>query len=459
LQENRAYYFNDREAFVAAFPKLAGDLDTVGMRAVATLPLLDSGGDAIGAIAFAFANPQPFDDEQQSLLQTAADVTAQSLDRARLYERERDVARTLQLALLPAALPSLEDVRIEARYVAGGGDVSVGGDWYDVLRFADGRIGLFIGDAAGRGVEAATFMGKVRHAAAALAMEYESPAVVLRHVNDYLHSMSSRRSMLTCCYIVVDGERRTLRYASAGHPPPLLRVTDDNMTFLDRSRGVPLGVVAGAEYEDAEHVLTAPSTLVLYTDGLVERRGESIDAGLARLRETLRAFDGEVERLCDHLTASLIGEHSEDDVALLVAQMAPHVAPARLNIEVVADIARLADLRHRVARWLADIGVDQHIADDVLVAVNEAVSNSMLHAYNGNRAEGTARAGNEVVRVAMELDDDALSAVVIDCGSWRGRPEHHDGRGLQLMRALMSDVSVERAAGGTSIRMTRALSG
>ena len=141
----------------------------------------------LGAIAFAFSSAQLFDDDQRSLLQTAADVTAQSLDRARLYERERDVARTLQLALLPAALPSLDDIRIEARYVAGGADVTVGGDWYDVLRFDDDRIGLLIGDAAGRGIEAATFMGKVRNAAAALAMEHASPARVLQRVNDYLH--------------------------------------------------------------------------------------------------------------------------------------------------------------------------------------------------------------------------------------------------------------------------------
>jgi len=395
IVHNRPWFLADRDEFAKSFPANVSSLDAHGMQAVATLPLRASDGSVIGGIAFGFAEPQTFDG-LDARLETVADLAAQSIDRARLFDHQRDVARTLQLALLPAALPLLDDVPIEARYIAAG-DVAVGGDWYDVVRFDDGRIGLLIGDVAGRGVEAATVMGKVRHVAAALAMERESPGAVLERVNDYLNQVPARRAMVTCCYVIVDPERTALCFASAGHPPPLVVPENGPPQFLPKPAGVPLGAVAGARYEDASFVLTGRSTLVLYTDGLIERR-----RGSGR----------------------------------------------RIELDLPADPVHLRDLRHRLARWLDDAGVSHLVNDDVIVAMNEAVSNSALHAYSDGDGE---------IRVALAVEAAAVVVTVVDGGRWQPRRDDHDGRGLELIRALMSDVHIERTSSGTLVRMTREL--
>ena len=450
LRSGKPLYFGDEEAYLAQFPDGRRVLAASATRAAAVLPLFASSGDAIGVVGFSYATAQSFDERQRALLEAIADVGAQSLDRARLYERERDVAGALQLALLPSALPELDNVETEARYIAGGTDVSVGGDWYDVLRFADGRVGLLIGDAAGRGVEAATLMGRVRHVAAALAIDHESPAAVLGRVNDYLHTIATRRSMVTCCYVLLDRDRGTLRYASAGHPPPILVEADGEPRFLTEGRGVPIGVIPTAVYTDAEVRLTSAATIVLYTDGLVERRREAIDTGLARLLEEVRGRDADVHSLCDHLTASLLADGGDDDVALLAARVCSVPDATRLEIELPADARRLHELRVRVSRWLADVGVDDAVIPDVVVALNEAASNSMVHAY-----AGTSRRGH--VRVIVSVAADAVNATVTDDGKWREPRAGHDGRGIDMMHALMSDVRVERDNAGTRVYLRRAV--
>jgi anti-sigma regulatory factor (Ser/Thr protein kinase) len=347
-------------------------------------------------------------------------------------------------------LPELDDVTTEARYVAGGAGVSVGGDWYDVLRFTDGRVGLLIGDAAGRGVEAATLMGKARHAAAALATERSSPAAVLSRVNEYLHNISSRRTMLTCCYIVLDRDRGVLRYSSAGHPPPLVIDGESEPHFLTGGRGVPLGVVPAAAYTDAEYQLRGPATIVLYTDGLVERRGETIDVGLERLRDAVRGHGVDVKKLCDHLTRTLLSEGCDDDVALLAARVQSLASAHSLDVELPADSRRLHELRTRVARWLEGAGIATDVVPDIVIAVNEAASNSMVHAYASAQDRGH-------VRVSLTIDEHEFTAIVFDDGRWRERDAHHDGRGLELMAALMTDVRVEHTDAGTRVHLTRQL--
>ncbi|HYL52580.1 MAG TPA: SpoIIE family protein phosphatase, partial [Acidimicrobiia bacterium] len=450
LRTGRSSYYADRSAYGKRF----GDAEPApiarDIEAVAAIPLRGSGRQVFGSIGFGFSAAQPLDQEQVGFLETVADIAGQSLDRARMYERERDVAHALQLALLPAALPELDHVSTEARYLAGGAGVSVGGDWYDVLRFTDGRVGLLIGDAAGRGVEAATLMGKARHVAAALAMERASPGVVLSRVNEYLHNLSSRRTMLTCCYVVLDRDRGTLRYSSAGHPPPLLIEGETEGQFLSGGRGVPLGVVPAAAYDDAEYQLSGPATIVLYTDGLVERRGETIDVGLERLRTAVRGHGVDVKELCDHLTHTLLSDGCDDDVALLAARVQALPSARRLDIDLPADARRLHELRTRVARWLEDADVATDVLSDVVIALNEAASNSMLHAYSSVQGRGH-------VRVSLTIEDRKIVAAVLDDGHWLDRRDEHDGRGLDLISALMTDVRLDHTPAGTRVRLTRQL--
>ena len=187
--------------------------------------------------------------------------------------------------------------------------------------------------------------------------------------------------MLTCCYVLLDHDRGTLTYASAGHPPPLIVEDDADPCFLYGGRGVPLGVIPIAAYSDAEYQLRGATTIVLYTDGLIERRGETIDAGLDRLLETVRGHETNTRALCDHLTTTLLADGSDDDVAILAARVHSVASLARLELELPADARRLHELRTRVTRWLNDVHVDPATVADIVVALNEAVSNSMLHAY------------------------------------------------------------------------------
>jgi anti-sigma regulatory factor (Ser/Thr protein kinase) len=225
---------------------------------------------------------------------------------------------------------------------------------------------------------------------------------------------------------------------------------DAQPQFLNGGRGVPLGVVPTALFTDAEFKLTDASTIVLYTDGLIERRGETIDVGLERLLATIRGHAGDVHALCDHLTTTLLADAGDDDVALLAARVCSAPSPVRLDLELPADSRRLHELRTRVTRWLTDAGVEAKVIPDVVVALNEAASNSMLHAYSGHPERGS-------VRISLSLAEQTVEATVSDDGSWRDSNRDHDGRGIEMMQALMTDVRVERGPEGTRVRLTRAI--
>jgi anti-sigma regulatory factor (Ser/Thr protein kinase) len=157
-----------------------------------------------------------------------------------------------------------------------------------------------------------------------------------------------------------------------------------------------------------------------------------------------------VDELCDHLTGKLLTDRGDDDVALLVARVQATAPRSRLDIELPADSRRLQELRTRVTRWLKDVGVAPAIVPDLVIALNEAASNSMLHAYTGAPTRGH-------VRVSLALSSDAITALVADEGRWREPATDHDGRGMELMQRLMTDVHVEHIDNGTRVHMSRAL--
>jgi serine phosphatase RsbU (regulator of sigma subunit) len=235
---------------------------------------------------------------------------------AEQLEEKRSVVETLQHALLPDALPSVPGISVAARYVPASGEAEVGGDWYAVIP-RDGRaLGLAIGDVAGHGLPAVADMADARFSVRALALSEPEPDRVLERLDEVMRVFGAD-TLVTALYGVLDPDARTWTYATAGHYPAVHRTAAGVTTLLDERAGPPLG--CGAAYRSIEVQLDAGSTLVLYTDGLVERRGEVIDEGLARLEAACRSGPRDPEALCDHiLDELLIGADTDDDVALLV---------------------------------------------------------------------------------------------------------------------------------------------
>jgi len=189
---------------------------------------------------------------------------------------------------------------------------------------------------------------------------------------------------------------------------------------------------------------------VLYTDGLVERRGETIDVGLERLLDVTRGRGVDIADLCNHLTNTLLERGSDDDVALLAARVLSVASHARLDLELPADSRRLHELRTRVTRWLTDAGVKPTVIPDVVIALNEAASNSMLHAYSGSTTRGH-------VHVSVAVAGNSVTATVADEGHWRTPADGHDGRGIELMQSLMNTVQVDRSSDGTRVHLVRSI--
>ncbi|HEX5967221.1 MAG TPA: SpoIIE family protein phosphatase [Intrasporangium sp.] len=359
--------------------------------------------------------------------------------------REHDIAETLQRTLLPERLPDVPGVGLAARYVPATSDVQIGGDWYDVLQVPGGRVGLAIGDVAGHGPSAAASMAQLRMALRVYALQDPSPTSVLRSVHR-LVSQLPMPEMVTLLYAVFDPATRTVRYTSAGHPP-ILAFDRTKASFLRGGLAPPIGVTAQAFYREEVHELGPGTTLLLYTDGLVERRGDSITKGLDRLSEAAKAMAGaDLERLCDHLLRSMIvlGDVA-DDVALIAVRPLP-IASGPLRVTVKAEAPMLAEARGSLRRWLRDAGVAADVENDLLLACGEACANVVQHAY-------AAAPGN--LELEASLDQGLLQMWVRDHGQWRAPSDRGGGWGLQLMRALTDTVDVDRTADGTVVHLQR----
>jgi anti-sigma regulatory factor (Ser/Thr protein kinase) len=369
--------------------------------------------------------------------------SAQALERARLFDRQRSVATTLQRALLPQALPQLHGIALSSQYRPGGREVDVGGDWYDAFALPGGRVGLVIGDVAGRGAAAAAVMGHVRTTVSALAREGADPGVVLERADHHLQTTYGSGEMVTCCYLVLDAGDGTLRYANAGHLPPVL-VWPTDVTLLGGALGPPLGLISDASRSTIQVDVPDGATLVLYTDGLVERRSQSIDNGLARLRAAVHALRR--QRFDATTILNLFPDATDDDVAVLVVGID---VPHPLQIEFPARTHELSSVRARLDEWLARLGAAAHERFDIVIAVHEAAANAVVHAYRDRPGylvtiDARYRAGEVVIAVR-------------DHGEWFARPEDHDGRGLDLINGLV-DADVDHGLFGTTVTLRRRLS-
>jgi anti-sigma regulatory factor (Ser/Thr protein kinase) len=370
-----------------------------------------------------------------------------AVEHARLYASQRNVAETLQHSLLPESLPVVPGVEAAARYSPGGPGVEVGGDWYDVLSFNDGTLGIVMGDVVGRGVPAASLMGQIRNALRAYALEDRDPAQVLRRLNRIVVDLGPPNSMATLIYGTFDLDSCTLTVANAGHPPPLITGGGTPSRFLEGGLGPPLGAVPEAYYSTVSTALTPGSTLVMYTDGLVEDRLTPLDVGFATMRRVVDGGPAGLEALCDHImTEALAGRPGGDDSALLALRVAPVQQQVRLTLPRQPDVIRA--LRTTLRRQLRNVGASEQEEFEILVAAGEACANAIQHA--GPRSP------------TFDVDSfvgDEVHIVVRDRGHWREQRPSDGGRGLLIMEQFMDRVDVRCDGGGTEVSLHRSLAG
>jgi serine phosphatase RsbU (regulator of sigma subunit) len=232
-----------------------------------------------------------------------------------LYEEQRSIAETLQRALLPQTMPSIRGLEIVSRYVPGAQGVEIGGDWYSIVKLDDDNFFFAVGDVSGRGLDAAAVMARMRYTAPAYAFDGDSPTQILDKSTNQL-DVNLDGHFATALIGVGNVVRNELVLANAGHPLPYV-LGGGTTGFIQMPINVPLGV-EGGPYRGMNVTTDLGSTLIAYTDGLIERREEDLDVGLQRLDEAIRRHaDDSLDDLVSNIISDLVGDASEDDVAIL----------------------------------------------------------------------------------------------------------------------------------------------
>lgn len=310
----------DGEAAWMSSPLAWRDDDAVdalvrGGNAAALLPL-DS-GDVRGVLAVSYARFHVFDPGEQQVLATVAVLAAQALNRGRRYDAEHEAAVAFQRAALPDALPTVPGLSVTARYRPAAKQVAVGGDWYDVIDLDGQRTFVVVGDVVGHGMEAALAMGRLRTALRVIVALDPDPGMVLDRLSQQVDAIPDAFCATVLC-AVIDRRERTVTWSRAGHLPPLLLTASDSELLDDRC-APPLGVT-DAPVPVHTRTLASSDRLVLFTDGIVERRDEDIDAGLDRLAVMARSLaDLDESEFTDTLVEAIVPhERQVDDIAILV---------------------------------------------------------------------------------------------------------------------------------------------
>ena len=416
-----------------------------GIRSLLGVPLI-AHGEVIGVLHIGTTTPRVFLQDEVELLQLVADRLALAVQ-VRLAESARVVIDAFQRTFLPDSLPYVPGLRVTTKYLPASSAVGIGGDWFDSFPLPSGDLVLAIGDVAGHGLPAASLMGKMRNALRAYALLRGTASGIAEHLDQY-HRHFGDGELVTLLVGVLTKDLSTFRFVLAGHCPPLV-LGEGGATFAQiDEHSPPLGVNRSRPFIEHELQIERGDMLLLYTDGLVERRGESLDAGLERLRRAVeRLFPTREapEAITALLEEQLEGGRPADDVAVLLLQR-QGVPSLELEFAVPARAGSLVDIRRAVGRWLDDIGVPLVTAMEIVTAVSEASTNAIEHAYGP--AGGT-------IGIAGSSQDDVIEMRVRDTGGWRGSSRGGRGNGLRLIRGLMDEVTVEASDEGTAIRMRR----
>ncbi|MGW7427256.1 ATP-binding SpoIIE family protein phosphatase [Streptomyces sp. NPDC054813] len=386
-------------------------------------------------------------DHDGGVLLFATDVTdhAEAAERLRASERrQRETAVTLQRSLLPQELEQPDDLRIAATYQPGGTEAAVGGDWYDVITLGGGRTALVIGDVMGRGVRAAAVMGQLRTAVRAYARLDLPPHEVLQLL-DGLATEIDANQIATCAYAIHDPNEGRLVFASAGHLPILVRDENGSVLRTDEPTGPPLGT-GGWIHTSGSVPLGPGSTAVLYTDGLVERRNEDLDEGIAALQRALAGATGTPQVICDRLvrSAGVTADH-DDDVAVLVLQHPARTGPdselfRNAALELLGGVEAAPRARAFASGVLTSWRFPVELHDLGVLATSELVANSLQH-------------GTPPMRLRLRRTDRRLIIEVTDGDDHlprrrRAEPGDESGRGIAIVATIASGWGSRRTPGG-----------
>lgn len=395
--------------------------------------------------------PRP-DGSVRGVLITQSDVTERvsqrraAEDSQRRFEAARDVITRLQEALLPNGLPILPGLDLAAGYLVAEQEQAAGGDWFDVVLLRGGRVALVVGDVVGHGVTASATMGRVRAVLAEVLGETDDLLESARRMDDLARRWPELRGT-SVCVVVVDPADPVISFVTCGHPPPLVLQEDGGHRMLSGSGAGPLGT--GSRYLPATGLLRPGEVLLLFSDGLVERPGRTLDAGLSTLARVAGSAMGSgifaadaalsaPERVCRESIELLTRGGYHDDVTVLAAQVRRQ-AVVPLAVELPATVEAVTAVRLAARDWLHHVGVTRHDEDVLELAVTELVANAVEHAY------GDGPAGP--VRLEMTLQVDGVVEIrVADEGRWdppTAIPAATSGRGLWMVGATADEIHVD----------------
>jgi serine phosphatase RsbU (regulator of sigma subunit)/CheY-like chemotaxis protein/anti-sigma regulatory factor (Ser/Thr protein kinase) len=447
VERQAALLVGDEVPGLTAARAQAGDDAGEAIASFLVVPLVAS-DELLGLIVLGSTAEDRFDTGDLELLRLAADRMAIAIDHVQRFAHGRQLVETLQRSLLPDRLPHHPRLELAARYLPSGLAPQIGGDWYDALELDRDRTAVMIGDVVGHGVRAATTMSELRNALRAFAVEGHSPGSALHQLDRVVHATLGPGMIATVLFLIIDASKGTVSLSRAGHPPPALRTATGEIRFLETGGTLPLGIDDRVKADEAEYNVNPGDTLLLFTDGLVERRRESINTGFDRLRDAFINAPADVEELCDYILERTVTEQaSHDDIAVLAVRiLGPPLGALQLTLPAKATSVPL--VRHRLRVWLNENvpELDAVARSDLEVAWSEACTNVIRHAYGPGDATFDASAARE---------GNAVSLQVRDTGQWRPPRGQHGGRGIALMRELCDEVRVDRRSEGTTITMLR----
>jgi serine phosphatase RsbU (regulator of sigma subunit) len=401
------------QSFPVPRPESQQICDDIRLTSCIAAPLV-ARGQLLGVMSLALSmlterEERHYGADDRDFLSAIASRVAVAIDNSMLFEEERRTALAFQTSLLPKDPPFVDGLEVAYKYVPAkplethgqGIQTQVGGDWYDIIPLSAGRVGIVIGDVEGRGARAAAVMGQLRAALRAFAQDDKSPAEILRRLDDWVrslgpaaaeeHGFAADPPTVSCTYLVYDAWSRTLSFSNAGHMPPLIVRGHDVSQLEILDRGVLLGVrgkgVPGLPtYREENRYLAPGSTLVFYTDGLVDRRqradgqGHYSDAEVQQmLRQAVReAADGSVEQVALAAETAVPGE-IDDDMAVVVVRTSS-VDLASWEGQFPAEPIRVSEARRLAHETFVSWGMDIEQADLACLLVSEVVTNVVLHA-------------------------------------------------------------------------------